>query len=107
MGFITSLTINNDLLHELGTSGSFLGRSLYHAVLEAGTRENISVPYAGITVVESHHADYTRAILVGGGQEARAIPGISVHYAQPDPELELLRQLAQRLGYDLRRKRAR
>ncbi len=109
MGFITSLTLNNDLLSDLKRDDSRLGPELYNAVLsvdfpEAG-RSKVSA--AGIQVVESHHADYAQPILVGGGREATVIGGVSIFYTVPDPELELLRQLARKHGFDLRKKRSR
>lgn len=108
MGFITTATLNNDCLDELnGERGLGLGPLLRNAVLRLSMGSSVSVPIAGITVVESHHADYCVPVLVGGGAEAKVIKNVRVFYTSPDPELEVLKELAEKHRFALLKKRAR
>lgn len=107
MGYITTVTVNNDLLHQLTSRPpEDVCRIFYEGLMKMhGGREPIALPVAGITVVETHHADYAHAILVGGGREAQVITGININYTHLDPEMELLRQLAFKREFYLQRKR--
>jgi len=107
MGFITTVTVNNDLLHELLHKSPERVCRLFHdgLIRMHGGQVPISVPVAGITVVETHHVDHALPILVGGGKEAQVVTGVSIHYTSQDPEGELLKRLADKHGYTLQKRR--
>lgn len=99
MGFISTVTVNNDFLHDL-PKVSNLGRRLYEAVSKLQISRPVPLDgYIGVTAIESHHADYAQPILIGGGVEAMVIEGISISYMDMDPEIGLLRQLAEKHGF--------
>jgi hypothetical protein len=104
VGFITTITLNNDFADEITRIPDF-AKQLHAAVLRVSTERPVRIGPAGITVVENHHADYSQPILVGGREEARVISGITISYTNPEPELELLKRLAAKLGYDLHSKK--
>jgi len=103
MGYITTLTANNDLIHQLPEYPD-LGDVLYHAILKVAVEKPVQVERTGMMVHESHHMDYGQAFLIGGGQAARVLPA-SVYYRDKDAELNVLRQLADKQGYVLHKKR--
>lgn len=71
MGFNTAVLILNDALQEIETDPNF-GKKLAAAIREAAYRPNlpINVPVGNhanpVTVIETHHADQTALIAVGG-----------------------------------------
>lgn len=102
MGWITTLTLNNDLVHILPKYPN-LGEEIHSAVSQIPIESPVSIPRAGITVIESHHADFAELIMVGGRHEGKEL-GPSAWFNVEDPELELLQQFADKLGYSLRKK---
>lgn len=107
MGFITTLTANNDFFDELkraAENGMNVGLILYDALLRISSTRPVHVPVAGITIVETHHADLAQPVLVGGGREAHVIDGINIFYTDMEPELTLLKQLAEKYGFVIYKK---
>lgn len=104
MGFITTLTANNDMIHRLPEVED-LGVSIHHAILRLPIEDGpIEIAGTGMHVLESHHADYAMGVLVGGGKSAELIKDVCVEYIEEDPELVFLKRLAAKHGYSLRRK---
>lgn len=104
MGYIATLTVNNDFLHQLKDVPD-LGSRIRDAVSMLSISQPQEVRGAHITAIETHHADYAQAVLIGGGKEGQLINGVSINYLQEEPELELLKQLARKHGFDLHKRR--
>jgi len=104
MGFNTTVVVMNDAIHSIAKDPHF-GLKLADAVLklqlgkgkvdiEAGGHVNAA------TAIESHHADFFQAVLVGGNC-GEHVCGVSIGWRAEDKELELLKGLAYKLGYKL------
>jgi hypothetical protein len=109
MGFNTSLVLMNDCLHGLKDDKD-LGEKIEQAVLklsvEKGPIDIIFGGYSGyFRAIETHHADGYVPILVGGNTGI-VIKGASVGWSHDNPELDLLKRLADKHGFTLRRKPA-
>jgi hypothetical protein len=105
MGFITTLTANNDTIHQLPEYPD-LGDEIYQAILKVAVDRPARVGHTGMVAHESHHMDYGQAILIGGGRDALEL-GASVYYGDKEPELAVLKQLADKHGFVLHKKRKR
>lgn len=105
MGFITTLTANNDLIHRLPEYPD-LGDAILQAIQKLPIERPVEVGHTGMTAIESHHSDYSEALLIGGHSEATQL-GVAVHYGDKNPELTLLTRLAEKHGYKLVRRRPR
>lgn len=105
MGFITTLTANNDLIHRLPEYPD-LGDEIHKAILTLPVERPVEIGRTGMTAVESHHSDYSEALLIGGHSEATQL-GVAVHYGDKNPELTLLERLAEKQGYKLVKRRPR
>jgi hypothetical protein len=108
MGFNTTVLILNDYLHCIAEDKEF-GRKLYEAVCELDAR---GVPDClrgkidhGAQVIETHHADYHHAIIVGGNMAQDA--GYAAHWTErldmrkTEDRVKLLKSMARDLGYSL------
>ncbi len=112
MGYNTTVIVLNDALHEIENDPLF-GRKLGEAIarlslgnkvvgdhgvdISAGSHVNAA------TAIESHHADYNAIVAVGGN--CATVIGMTYghHHRDEDKEV-ILRQLANELGFSLRRK---
>jgi hypothetical protein len=104
MGFISTLTVNNDFVHDLPKVGN-LGKQIYEAVCRLSSEKPVHLNQLGITAVESHHADYAQPLLIGGWRESTIITGVSIpHHHGEESELKLLEQLAEKHGYNIYKK---
>lgn len=105
MGWISTIVLQNDFLHEVGNDLTF-GRRVESAVLSLhGGRENEKrIGHYG-EAVETHHNDGIIPVLVGHGQ-GRAL-SVSVPWDSTDPELDLLKKLAEKRGFTLRKRPSR
>jgi len=107
MGFNTTVVVLNDALGSIQRDTTF-GEKLASAILQVALGKPVDVSAGGhcnaAQVVESHHADSLIPILVGGncGLEVKS----HVPWNADDPELDLLRTLAHRRGYTLKKRRA-
>lgn len=54
------------------------------------------------TVIETHHADGYRCVLIGGNYGKAT--DVFINYRKDEMELELLKELARKLGYQVSRK---
>lgn len=104
MGYNSTLIVLNDALHQIKDDKEF-GEKVYNAVLTVNRGKPVDI-YSGnhcnaATVIETHHADSLRLIAVGGncGQDL----GYAGSYSFK-PE-EMLKILADRLGYRIVRKK--
>ncbi len=103
MGFNTTVVVMNDALHQIEEDKEF-GRKLAQAALLTYNRGRQDVSAGNhvnaATVIESHHADGIHLIAVGGnyGQDLGYVGGY-----RSTPE-DMLRSLADQLGYRLVRK---
>lgn len=105
MGYNTVVLVLNDALGSIERDPAF-NRKLSDAIMmwQRGKLVDIDAGshIAAATVIESHHADYYQAVLVGGNCGV-SLPG-QVHYSVKDVDLEYCRSLANALGYDLHKK---
>jgi len=113
MGFNTTVIVLNDALDMIKNDPKF-GENLYYAIIGLARGEQIDVParsYApdgtirgsygcAATAVESHHADDTAVIAVGGNCASELGRFYYTGYHGDDEgKLDILRQLAARMGY--------
>ena len=103
MGYNTTIIVLNDALHQIKEDEEF-GRKVYNAALIVSRGKPIDIPSGNhcnaATVVETHHADQIKLIAVGGNA------GTDLGYAgnwRATP-VEMLRQLAESLGYRIVKK---
>jgi len=116
MGWNTTVVVLNDCIHEIEHDPDF-GKKLARAITSLSTQRYIAEQQgrsfigadvsAGMcvnaaTVVETHHADGTALVAVGGnyGREL----GTFYAYGDEDEDVRLLKALADKLGYAVRRK---
>ena len=107
MGYVATLVINMDALHLIKDDKEF-GKSVYYAVSSLDTREGGRVTVGGFhsaaQAIERHHSSQAVTVLVGGHQD-KAISGVAVDFTlQENTELEVLKQLAEKHGFSLRKK---
>lgn len=122
MGYNTSVLILNDCTEGIRTDPE-LGEKLAQAISQVGRSDerdgqvtvglhSVRPNGAGtiycnpLTVVETHHADMNSIVAFGGN--CATLLGIThgSHY-EDKHKLDQVRQLAEQLGYDLRKKRKR
>ena len=111
MGWNTSVVLYNDSLHMIRDDPEF-GRRLHDAAVQAIRGEHVDFcthsPRGGSAsagmVIETHHADQTALIAVGGnyGNCLGTTWGYSHH--EKEQQLEVLRRIADQFGYSLRKK---
>lgn len=101
MGWISTIVLSNDVIHQVETDPTF-GKRVHSAVMKLGGGGGpFDIGHYG-QAVESHHNDGIIPVLVGHGQ-GRAL-SVSVPWNSDDPELELLKRLAEKRGFTLRRR---
>lgn len=112
MGWNTTVVVMNDSLDAIRRDSKF-GEKLYDACLKAidGNRHNVSATPDGTqsyhvnaaTVIETHHADGTAVVAVGGNYGVN----LGVFYAPglEGKDVRLLKQLADSLGYRIVKKK--
>jgi len=102
MGFNSTLIVMNDALEQIREDQNF-GRKVAESInsLSASDRQvtiNSGDHYNAATVVETHHADGLAVIVVGGNQ-AQILSQYVGNYRSS--ELEIVKSLAEQLGYRL------
>ena len=112
MGYNTTVIVLNDALHEIENDPLF-GRKLGEAVarLSLGRAvvgdHGVDISAGGhvnaATAIESHHADSNAIVAVGGNCATVLGHTYGDHHKEEDKE-KILRQLADELGFSLRRK---
>ena len=112
MGFNSTVIVLNDALHLIREDKDF-GRKLADAIshLSLGPdvvgRYGVDISSGGhcnaATAIESHHADMNAIVAVGGNCATQLGVTFGFHH-KPESKLEILKQLADGLGYTLRKK---
>lgn len=113
MGFLTTIVIDNDMVHTIKDDPKF-GEKVYQAVLQvdmAKPGELVPIYSHGQLsgrvgeAVETHHADTVVPVLVGA-QQIRALPEASTSWGHDNRAVEeaILRRLAEKLGYRVSKK---
>jgi hypothetical protein len=108
MGFNTTIMVLNDALHCIEDDPEF-GKKVSDAVHSLMRGEQVPISsgghYAAATAVETHHADQVRVIAVGGNMaEELGYAGGYRLMASEDGQVEMLKRLAEKHGYNLRKK---
>lgn len=108
MGYNTVMMVLNDALHLIKEDKEF-GRKIYDATYEAASgfkRVDISSHgYCNVaTVISCQHADIAQVVVVGGNYGTNIGNFWTRTYHTPEGELELIRELAEKHGYALRKK---
>ena len=107
MGHNTSMLILNDALNSIKNDKEF-GRKVHEAVCELSSgRGQIDISSGGhcnaATVVETHHADATSVVAFQGNLATVLAEHIYAYGDEPE-EIRILKQLADKYGYSLRKK---
>jgi len=118
MGYNTTVLVLNDALHEIERDPQF-GKKLAAAIsgLSLGIDTKTGRPYrsqdvsAGMycnaaTAIEQHHASGIAVVAVGGNCGSVIGHTGGTHHQEED-KLKILKQLAEQLGYSLRKKATR
>lgn len=121
MGFNTTIVVMNDRLNDIENDPEF-GKNLTQAVnmfiTEKYITERAGRPFYGVdvraggcvnaaTVVETHHADDTSIVAVGGnmGEELGVVyEGALPYESDEERNIRILRVLADHLGYHIHKK---
>lgn len=109
MGLNSTLIILNDGLHQISEDKDF-GQKVADAiqkvrhgkpeVISSGSHANVAY------VVETHHADYTSIVAVGGNHATQiGTTHGTTHHHKDETQIEILKQLAEKMGYRLVKKR--
>lgn len=114
MGWNTTVVVMNDSLDAIRQDSNF-GERLYNACLKAidGGEHDVCANPDGTqsyhvnaaTVIETHHADGTALVAVGGNMGINL--GVFYAYGEEEKEVRLLKALADKLGYRISKKPAR
>lgn len=107
MGFNTTVVVMNDALDQIANDPDF-GKKLAQAIMHLSVDRKPGDVSAGnhfnaATVVESHHADITALVAVGGNFATPLLYACGYHHTPEDREI-LLRALADALGFRISRK---
>ena len=109
MGYVATIVVNVDALHLIKDDKDF-GKNVYHAVNSLGIRGEGNISVGGFCsaakAIEKHHSSYAVLVQVGGHQD-KHITCVGADYSfRENTEIELLRQLAVKHGFSLRKKPA-
>jgi hypothetical protein len=112
MGFNTTVVVHNDSLHTIEKDPDF-GKNLVQAirVMDCHRSDKVidvpSINHANAAeVIETHHADQIVAVAIGAnsGAELGYAGHWSLFHEGEKGKVEMLRTLADKLGYQLRKK---
>lgn len=106
MGYNTTIVLLNDSLGDLARDQEFgakLAEAVSHLAIERPIDVCVGCCANGALVLETHHADQLLPVMVGGNG-ARVITDTYVRWNSDDPEMDLLRALAKKHGFTLRKK---
>jgi hypothetical protein len=110
MGFNTSLIVLNDAIDAIEKDPEF-GKKVAEAVLQLPHHKRYR-PNHGVdissgcnanaaTVVETHHADYTVLLAVGGNCVTELGSVFAFRHNTEEVQVMLLKMLAEKLGYEV------
>lgn len=107
MGYNTSVIVLNDALSNIEQDGDF-GKNLARAIDVSASydqyrRKDVSAKgfVNAASVIETHHADYTRLVAFGGNHATALGSGHRCPHHTPEGQEEILRRLADELGFRL------
>jgi len=111
MGFNTTVVVMNDAGDQIANDPTF-GKKLAQAIRGMfGDRGPIDVSAGNhlnaATVIESHHADNTVLVAVGGNFATALLQTGGYRHHEVQGQEQLLRDLADKLGYRISKKPAR
>lgn len=109
MGYNSTVIVMNDALGAIKEDPEF-GKNLALAIYKVQRGDLVDVPASGeyhhcpnaATVIETHHADGYSVIAAGGNTAINL--GIHFPYGGDNKEVNLLKNLADSLGYTVRKK---
>jgi hypothetical protein len=104
MGFNSTVLILNDRLHEIAEDPEF-GKRISDGITSLNYDPQKEYITGQTSVIETHHADNTAVIAVGGNHATVLgyTYGTLSHHKEED-QIEILKQLAEKYGYSLRKK---
>ena len=114
MGYNTTVVVHNDSLGTIGKDPEF-GKNLERAILSIGMTDDKCIGVSAsnghcvhcnaVEVIETHHADSVVAVAVGGnyGVELGFAGGYRAMGSDDESKLEMVKHLAENLGYTLRK----
>jgi hypothetical protein len=110
MGFNTTVIVMNDAVDQIANDPTF-GKKLAQAIMGMfGDRRPIDVSAGNhlnaATVIESHHADNTALVAVGGNFATALLQTCGYRHHEVQGQEQLLRELADKLGYRISKKPA-
>lgn len=105
MGFNTTVVVINDALDQIGADPQF-GAKLAAAIREhAGSRNRVDVSAGNhcnaAHVVETHHADRTALVSVGGNLGVPQLEYRGWRHHESEQQIALLTAWAEKLGFSL------
>lgn len=110
MGFNSTLLIRNDGLHEIEANPEEFVQKLVQAIQKAGPGNMNQIDLAvgnfsnAATVVTVHHAS-SAALIVSGGNHSTVLDQMpNQRHDRPSDQEEILKHLAETLGYTVRKK---
>jgi len=117
MGYNTSMIILNDGLDQIKKDpefGSKVAAAAARLDVERWQRSKAGLPFYGVdvsagchgnaaTVLETHHADAT-SVVAFGGNRGLVLAEYLYAYGEEEEEVRILKALADKLGYQVRRK---
>ncbi len=108
MGFNTSVIVLNDALHYIEEDPTF-GKKLAEAIQRLNSNKGgIDISAGGhanaATAIETHHADVSSLIAIGGNQGTLLCYGGGYRHDEGD-KVRMLQSLADSLGYTLMKKK--
>ncbi len=111
MGYNTTVVILNDALDQLEKDPDFgkkLAAAIRHlAVVPHG--QTITVPVGNhgnpVEVIETHHADLTSVIAVGGNCGTNLGMVLGYQHSKPEDQISILKSLVSQKGYKLNKKK--
>jgi len=107
MGYVATIVVNVDALDLIKEDKDF-GKKVYNAVSGLGIRGEGNIHVGGFIsaaqAIEKHHSSYAVPVMVGGYQD-KVVADIAIDFkVGEDTELEVLRQLAEKHNFSLRKK---
>lgn len=105
MGWNSTVVILHDCLDMIEKDADF-GKKLSKGIMQMQTPSHYVLPGegTGFRVVESHHADSTTLVAVGGNCGTNLITTYGWNHHTEEGQIRLLKELADKYGYNLRKK---
>jgi len=106
MGYNTTVVVLNDALDQLEKDPDF-GKKLAAGIRKAVFGKPVIVSVGNhanpVEVIETHHADMTSVVAVGGNCGNNLGTVLGWNHSKPEDQIEILKDLARQLGYNLRK----